>query len=52
VHFSPKIAVLLIFKLIAKTYLALFHNNGMDSIPKDAGIGAVKGLMGDIKYLP
>ncbi|MES2113049.1 MAG: cytochrome c peroxidase [Bacteroidota bacterium] len=31
----------------AKTYLELFHNNGLDSIPKDAGIEAITGLTGD-----
>ncbi|OCX54803.1 cytochrome-c peroxidase [Mucilaginibacter sp. PPCGB 2223] len=30
-----------------KTYLELFHNNGLDSIPKDNGIGALTGLPGD-----
>jgi cytochrome c peroxidase len=30
-----------------KNYLELFHNNGLDSIPKDAGIGAFTGLATD-----
>jgi cytochrome c peroxidase len=30
-----------------KTYMELFHNNGLDSIPKDAGIEALTGLPGD-----
>ncbi|MDN5287492.1 MAG: Cytochrome-c peroxidase [Mucilaginibacter sp.] len=30
-----------------KTYMELFHNNGLDSIPKDAGIGALTGLAAD-----
>jgi cytochrome c peroxidase len=31
-----------------KTYMELFHNNGLDSIPKDAGIADLTGLPGDI----
>ncbi|MDB5087332.1 MAG: Cytochrome-c peroxidase [Mucilaginibacter sp.] len=31
----------------AKTYKELFHNNGLDSIPKDAGIEALTGLAAD-----
>jgi cytochrome c peroxidase len=31
----------------AKTYMELFHNNGLDSIPKDAGIETLTGLPGD-----
>jgi cytochrome c peroxidase len=30
-----------------KNYMELFHNNGLDSIPKDAGIEALTGLAGD-----
>lgn len=30
-----------------KTYMELFHNNGLDSIPKDAGIAALTGLPAD-----
>ena len=30
-----------------KTYMELFHNNGLDSIPKDAGIEALTGLPSD-----
>jgi len=30
-----------------KNYLELFHNNGLDSIPKDAGIEKLTGLPGD-----
>jgi cytochrome c peroxidase len=30
-----------------KTYLELFHNNGLDSIPKDPGIETLTGLPGD-----
>jgi cytochrome c peroxidase len=30
-----------------KTYMELFHNNGLDSIPKDAGIADLTGLPGD-----
>lgn len=30
-----------------KTYLELFHNNGLDSLPKDAGIETLTGLPGD-----
>jgi len=30
-----------------KTYLELFHNNGLDSIPKDNGIEAITGSPGD-----
>ena len=30
-----------------KTYMELFHNNGLDSIPKDAGIAARTGLATD-----
>jgi cytochrome c peroxidase len=30
-----------------KTYMELFHNNGLDSIPKDAGIAALTGLPTD-----
>ncbi|MES2276924.1 MAG: cytochrome c peroxidase [Bacteroidota bacterium] len=30
-----------------KTYMELFHNNGLDSIPKDAGIANLTGLPGD-----
>lgn len=30
-----------------KTYMELFHNNGLDSIYKDSGIGAITGLQGD-----
>jgi cytochrome c peroxidase len=30
-----------------KTYMELFHNNGLDSIPKDAGIAALTGLAAD-----
>jgi cytochrome c peroxidase len=31
----------------AKTYMELFHNNGLDSIPKDAGVADITGLPGD-----
>jgi cytochrome c peroxidase len=31
----------------AKTYNELFHNNGLDSIPKDVGIEALTGLAAD-----
>jgi cytochrome c peroxidase len=31
----------------AKTYMELFHNNGLDSIPKDAGIESLTGLPAD-----
>src|SRR5476651_374632 len=31
-----------------KTYMELFHNNGLDSIPKDAGIADLTGLPGDV----
>ncbi|QKJ32104.1 cytochrome-c peroxidase [Mucilaginibacter mali] len=31
----------------AKTYMELFHNNGLDSIPKDIGIAELTGLPGD-----
>lgn len=31
----------------AKTYMELFHNNGLDSIPKDEGIAALTGLPAD-----
>jgi cytochrome c peroxidase len=31
----------------AKTYMELFHNNGLDSIPKDAGIETLTGLTAD-----
>ena len=31
----------------AKTYNELFHNNGLDSIPKDAGIETITGLATD-----
>ncbi|EHQ26432.1 cytochrome-c peroxidase [Mucilaginibacter paludis] len=31
----------------AKTYMELFHNNGLDSIPKDAGIETLTGLPAD-----
>lgn len=30
-----------------KNYMELFHNNGLDSIPKDEGIAALTGLAGD-----
>ncbi len=30
-----------------KTYMELFHNNGLDSIPKDAGIETLTGLPSD-----
>jgi len=30
-----------------KTYMELFHNNGLDSIPKDAGIETLTGQPGD-----
>lgn len=30
-----------------KTYMELFHNNGLDSIPKDAGMEALTGLPAD-----
>jgi cytochrome c peroxidase len=30
-----------------KNYMELFHNNGLDSIPKDAGIETLTGLAGD-----
>lgn len=30
-----------------KNYMELFHNNGLDSIPKDEGIAALTGLPGD-----
>jgi cytochrome c peroxidase len=30
-----------------KNYMELFHNNGLDSIPKDAGIEALTGLASD-----
>ena len=30
-----------------KNYMELFHNNGLDSIPKDAGIEALTGLSAD-----
>ncbi len=30
-----------------KTYLELFHNNGLDSMPEDNGIEAITGLPGD-----
>jgi cytochrome c peroxidase len=30
-----------------KTYRELFHNNGLDSIPKDAGMAALTGLAAD-----
>jgi cytochrome c peroxidase len=30
-----------------KTYMELFHNNGLDSVPKDLGIAALTGLPGD-----
>lgn len=30
-----------------KTYMELFHNNGLDSIPKDAGIETLTGLASD-----
>ena len=30
-----------------KTYMELFHNNGLDSLPKDAGIAALTGLPAD-----
>ena len=30
-----------------KTYMELFHNNGLDSIPKDAGIATLTGLAAD-----
>ena len=30
-----------------KTYMELFHNNGLDSIPKDAGIETLTGLVTD-----
>ncbi|MEN0052226.1 MAG: cytochrome c peroxidase [Mucilaginibacter sp.] len=30
-----------------KTYMELFHNNGLDSIPKDAGIAALTGSPAD-----
>lgn len=31
----------------AKTYMELFHNNGLDSLPKDIGIAELTGLPGD-----
>ncbi len=31
-----------------KTYIELFHNNGLDSIPDDTGIAQLTGLPGDI----
>jgi cytochrome c peroxidase len=31
----------------AKNYMELFHNNGLDSIPKDAGIETLTGLSSD-----
>lgn len=31
----------------AKTYMELFHNNGLDSLPKDAGIAQLTGLPAD-----
>jgi len=31
-----------------KTYMELFHNNGLDSIPKDAGIETLTGLRSDL----
>ncbi|WP_221452750.1 cytochrome-c peroxidase [Mucilaginibacter sp. FT3.2] len=31
----------------AKNYMELFHNNGLDSIPKDAGIETITGLVQD-----
>jgi cytochrome c peroxidase len=31
-----------------KTYMELFHNNGLDSIPQDKGIAALTGLPGDV----
>jgi cytochrome c peroxidase len=31
-----------------KTYMELFHNNGLDSSPKDAGIAGLTGLPGDM----
>jgi cytochrome c peroxidase len=31
-----------------KNYMELFHNNGLDSIPKDAGIADISGLPGDV----
>lgn len=30
-----------------KNYMELFHNNGLDSLPKDEGIAAITGLPGD-----
>ncbi|MDN3581605.1 cytochrome-c peroxidase [Mucilaginibacter flavus] len=30
-----------------KTYMELFHNNGLDSLPADQGIAAITGLAGD-----
>lgn len=30
-----------------KNYMELFHNNGLDSIPKDEGVAALTGLAGD-----
>ena len=30
-----------------KTYMELFHNNGLDSVPKDAGIASLTGLAAD-----
>lgn len=31
-----------------KSYMELFHNNGLDSIPKDGGIADLTGLPGDV----
>jgi cytochrome c peroxidase len=30
-----------------KTYMELFHNNGLDSVPKDVGMAELSGLPGD-----